>query len=165
MNNFEREALIAMSKTGYYNQGRVLREGEYYDFKYVKDVTLEDQNPYMVLEDQHGYRYFVESKCYEQYKLTPSNLIKCYVDKINCTGRIFLEPEHPVYKRGEAYEFDVHSIIDTEEGTIVSVSDCFGNLINLKACIELNEEELPPTKITGLVDKVKKGIPEIVIKC
>lgn len=154
-----------MSKTGYYSQGRVLKEGQYYDFRYVKNVTLEDENQYMILEDQYGFRYFVESKCYEKYKLSSSRLIKCYVDKINCTGRIFLEPEHPVYKRGEVYEFDVCSIISTEEGTLVSVSDCFGNIISLRACIELNEEEASPTKISGVITKIKKGIPEIVIKC
>jgi hypothetical protein len=153
-----------MSKSGYYNQGRILKEGECHDFRYVKNVTLEDNNKYMIMEDQNGYRYFIEASYYEKYSLTPASVVKCYVDKINCTGRIFLEPEHPVYKRGEVYEFDIHSVNDNEKGKVVKVSDCYGNIIEVKGLMNSGDNNLLPTRIKGTVDKVKKGIPEILIK-
>ncbi len=154
-----------MSHSDYFSEERKLKEGESYDFRYIKNVILEDQNQYMVFEDHYGIRHFVDYQYYKKYMLAPSSTVRCYIDKINCTGRIFLEPEHPVYKRGEVYEFEALNITDSQDGKVTTVTDCFGNVIKLKTCLELGSEPNHRFTVSGRVEKIKKGIPEIIIEC
>ena len=53
-------------------------------------------------------------KFYKHYGIEPGNKINCRIDKINCTGKIFLEPEHPNLINGNRYDF---MILDKEQFT------------------------------------------------
>jgi len=40
------------------------------------------------------------------YNFSLNQVIKCKIGKINCSSRIFLEPEHPIYKINGIYEMN-----------------------------------------------------------
>lgn len=152
-----------MSATGYYNRDKLLKVGQIYTFNYIKSVILEDGNRYMILEDIHGMRHFLEHECYKSYNLIESSEINCRVEKINCTGRIYLEPVHPVYQLGSTHYFGISSIIQTEEGNLICVHDCFDNLLNIKVTEQLNRELLVGDQIVARITGIKKGLPELSI--
>lgn len=149
-----------MSVSGYYNRDKLLKVGNTYTFRYLKSVVLQDDNLYMVLEDIYGMRHFLEHKCFKSYNLVETTEIECRVEKINCTGRIYLEPVHPIYKLGKEYKFNISSIIMTEEGTLLSVHDCFDNMLNIKIA-KPNQEPLLGDTIIAKIESIKKGIPEL----
>lgn len=151
-----------MTKLGFYNNERRLEEGIYYTFRFIKVAELEDCKSYIVLEDIFGVRHFIEYECYKHYELQEKSEITCLVDKINCTGRIFLEPLHPIYTLGGIYSFDVLDTLDTENGLVVTVRDCYNNLVNIT--ISQAEISLPLgfTSICAKIENIKKGVPELI---
>lgn len=141
-----------------------LTEGNVYPFKVLKRVFLQDDNEYFILEDPFHLRHFLPAGFYKAYKICTGQEIKCLVDRINCTGRVFLEPDHPYYKTGEKYEFRVlckEKLADSD-AVLLKVLDCFNNVISVllpKTDDFLNSDH----SIQGIVEGVKKGIPEIKI--
>ena len=87
-------------------QQEKLTEGESYQFLIHKKVALpNEEGQVMVLIGPDNKRYLLNTSYYKQYNLSIGQNIKCKVDKINCSGHIFLEPEHPHYRIGERYNF------------------------------------------------------------
>lgn len=80
-------------------------EGEWVHFSIVKSLHIPGDDEYFVLESKAGNRLLIPTQYYSDYNLLPGSVVKCRVDKINCSGRIFLEPEHPFYKPGKEYTF------------------------------------------------------------
>jgi len=109
-----------------------LEEGRYYKFKTIRTITLPDTSESMVLHGPDGKKYLLALYPYLHYNLKDKTEIICKVDKINCTGKVFLEPEHPIYKEGEYYSFIIDSLQHSEEShqsgiTLFTVYDGFGN--------------------------------------
>lgn len=59
-------------------------------------------------------KYLLTEKYYTHYQLQTGQRLRCLIDKINCSGKIFLEPDHPFYTVGEKYEFPVLRISEPE---------------------------------------------------
>jgi hypothetical protein len=152
-----------MSSSGYYKQGKKLEEGNNYSFKYVKLATLSDNNEYMILEDQFGIRHTIPYDYYRKYNMVLDSMIECKVEKINCTGRVFLEPKHPVYKEGEEFIFFMSSIVETNGGYTASLIDCFGNIIkaDIKERGEINDHN--NEKLKARIIKITRGLPEVEV--
>ncbi len=83
----------------------ILTEGNRYDFRIIRSVILPDETRNWLLTHDGEDRYLLPQAYYQDYGIAEGMVIRCKVDKINCTGKIFLEPEHPVYKEGEVYTF------------------------------------------------------------
>lgn len=150
-----------MTAPGWYNEGKKLNEGEVYAFTFEKLITLSDEEEYMVMEDPFGIRHLVTYKYYKKYGLNPGTVVNCLVDKINCTGRVFLEPEHPVYKTGTKAFFrfpDSRNFIYQNNSPELLVSDIFGNEIIVEF-----PEVIGICNLTDglycLVEGFKKGLP------
>lgn len=119
-----------MTAPAYFNNGKMLRTGVDYLFAFIRVVKLQDDQEYMVMEDPFGIRHMVPFACYRSYKLVPGSTVLCRVDKINCTGRVYLEPEHPVYKRGETVRMPlIGNLPDSGDSNTsgLRVRDVFGN--------------------------------------
>jgi hypothetical protein len=150
-----------MTTPGWYNEGKKLTEGEVYAFTFEKLITLSDGEDYMVMEDPFGIRHMIMYKYYMNYGLKPGTTVHCMVDKINCTGRVFLEPEHPVYKPGKKFLFEfirIQPCADLSERSEIVVRDIFGNEITT----EFNNGNVPRQISGGLycqVEGFKKGLP------
>jgi len=82
-----------------------LVEGEVYPFQVKGLVMPGDGLEYLILIDPFGVKHLLEYKAYEEFYLKDKSKIDCRVDKINCTGKIYLEPIHPHYKLNEIYSF------------------------------------------------------------
>lgn len=136
-----------------------LREGEVHLFNVDKKLTTPDKNKYFVLAGPGERKFLLPAKTYSHYDIKVGNRIKCRVDKINCNGEIFLEPENPYYREGEYYLFDV---VETALRTDVSgndigmlvVKDCFANRIFIPAG---DDNPAPGTKVKLRVDRISKG--------
>ncbi len=67
---------------------------------------------FYILKNPFDGKHLLKANHYNHYNLKEGQQITCKIDKINCSGKIFLEPENPKYKEGEIYEFDLVKIID-----------------------------------------------------
>lgn len=146
-------------KTIRINTGKLI-EGETYTFKFEKKIIIDDYEMF-VMSDPNGFKVLLHAELYYSYGFVPGQEIKCRIDKINCSGRVFIEPEHPVYKENEQYEFDVvesgvrKNILDESECFFV-VSDVFKNKwIVVSPCEALYDESAK--KINCVVERIKKG--------
>jgi len=140
-------------------------EGQMLDFKVIRVIVLNDNNEYFLLESPAGNRYMMRKSYYENYNIKKDSVINCRIDKINCNGKIFLEPKHPVYVSNQKYDFKV---IDTfSEKNIYDidihgyiVEDVLKNKINVVCNIQKNT----PDYLNCYVIRIKKGIPLLSLK-
>ncbi|MCD6113647.1 MAG: hypothetical protein J7J86_10350 [Bacteroidales bacterium] len=138
-----------------------LEEGKKYNFKVINKILFPDDNEYFVLQDPFGIKQLLKTKYYKNYNIKINSNIVCKVDKINCTGKIFLEPEHPYYKTGKVYDFDFVKFINKKNNSgnnenIAIVKDIYNNEINLI----LNSSIKPihkPEAIKCRIERIKKG--------
>jgi hypothetical protein len=84
---------------------RNLIPGENHSFHVLKCILLPDGYEYFILMDNYGEKHLLPAIYYKDYPILIHSDYTCHVDKINCQGRIFLEPEHPYYKTGKIYNF------------------------------------------------------------
>lgn len=82
-------------------------EGEWHSFKVLKLMQIPGEDLYYLLESHLGNRLLMAAKYYESYKIIPGATVKCLVDKINCSGKMYLEPKHPYYQAENRYIFQI----------------------------------------------------------
>ena len=137
-------------------------EGEVHQFKVTgyTEIPGTDESFY-ILENQYGGKHLLKTVNYKHYNLKTGQEITCKIDKINCSGKIYLEPENPVYKEGKTYEFDLIKIIDQtnsvgEKEKAAIVKDQFGIKIpcSLPDNIIIGVDE---KKLKCKVLRIKKG--------
>jgi hypothetical protein len=93
----------------------VFKEGQKFQFIISNKLNLpgtDEANWILIGPDQK--KYLLPAEYYTNYNLKIGQQIQCLVDKINCSGKIFLEPDHPYYKIGERYDFLVLRISEQE---------------------------------------------------
>jgi hypothetical protein len=150
-----------MDYPGYFSSHHPLLEGEWYTFTIHNRVVLQDGESYYVLYGPDMVKHFLPARPYEPYALTVGAEIRCRVDRINCTGRIFLEPEHPVYSEGEIYPFERISGTNSDRDSICLVQDFFENRIEVKLNPDTELPFLPGNTMYCRIRKIKKAIPEL----
>jgi hypothetical protein len=147
-----------------YNSGSViLTEGGNFPFRVHNRVQLQDNAWYYVLQDINGLKHFMPAVYYEAYGFKPGDEIVCKIDRINCTGRIFLEPKHPVYNEGIIYTFDVLGFYENNTEQILNVKDWTGNVIEVKVGGTLKLVK-SVNRVQCLVKSIKKGKPVLEIQ-
>ncbi|MFP4063937.1 MAG: hypothetical protein ACLFN2_00170 [Bacteroidales bacterium] len=145
-----------------------LEEGRVYPFKIVKTVSLGPGDDWFIMRDPNGFKTLLPRVYYEEYGLEPGKEVLCRVDKINCNGRMFLEPMHPHYREGEVYSFDVisreHRInILGEEEYFFIVRDIFNQHRRVRTYNKARWES-PPGHLRCLLKRIKKGQLFLVIE-
>lgn len=147
-----------MNYPGYTNGAVTLAEGNSYSFDISNYIELPDGNYYYILVDVNSLKHFLPAEPYKHYKLEIGQSITCKVDRINCTGRIFIEPEHPFYIPGKSYNFTVIKSSNSGNSQIVVVHDIFNNEIELAIQNKLETNELTNKSILCNVIDIKKGL-------
>lgn len=143
-----------------YNEGQVkFEEGSSFRFKIHNLLQLQDNNWYYVLVDLNGLKHFLPEKHYKHYNFLIGSEITCVIEKINCTGRIYLEPEHPHYQSGKEYSFTVQSSDLDNQVPKLFVNDIFENCIEIELKNSIEFDRNHKKQVQCLVKKVKKGIP------
>ncbi|HPS27580.1 MAG TPA: hypothetical protein PK269_08230 [Bacteroidales bacterium] len=137
-------------------------EGQEYEFTVHSRLKFppEDEK-FLVLISPFNTRHLLKEKPFENYHLAIGRQLKCRIDKINCTGKIFLEPEHPYYKEHAVYDFPVKGLERiTNSGGIIElmlvVEDCWGKTvyINIEGEGQVYAGE---QTVRCRVDRIKKG--------
>ena len=152
-----------MKYPGYESGKVVLSEGKWYSFRIHNHLQLQDGLWYFVIEDINGLKHFMPAEFYKGYNLNKGNEIMCRVDKINCTGRIFLEPEHPYYTEGEIYNFEVESVSDKDDSNVLLVKDILGNSIEVQQYDFFGSKFETKKRVQCIVRSIKKGMPTLEI--
>jgi len=70
-------------------------------------MNLEGNEPFFVLRDPLGYKMLLQVRHFMHYQIRENTELFCRIDKINCNGRIYLEPQNPWYIEGQTYPFEV----------------------------------------------------------
>jgi hypothetical protein len=109
---------------------RKFKEGDTHPFIIFNQIEISGIG-YYVLIDPNEKKHLLAAYHYSHYGFEIGQEIMCRIDKINCTGKIYLEPINPHYSVGEKYLFTI-----AEEKTIVNslcerekhllVADLFG---------------------------------------
>ncbi len=138
-----------------------LEEGKYYPFKITGSVILPDGSECYILSDINNVKHLLYKEHYKNYGLKLNQQIFCRIDKINCTGKIFIEPEHPYYKLGKSFEFlfDSYNSIPNSIGDfeqVIVFKDVYNHPVLLPAD-EIDHELNPGEKLKATVEKLKKG--------
>ena len=77
-----------------------------YIFRIEKILKLDDNSEYFLLINPLGERNLMSTAYYADYHFTVGQEISARIDKINCQGRLFIEPEHPFFKISQTYLFN-----------------------------------------------------------
>ncbi|MDY0252852.1 MAG: hypothetical protein RBR30_00430 [Tenuifilaceae bacterium] len=139
-----------------------LEEGGTYSFQVLKKITMPEEGEFFLLRHQSGRRLLIPEKLYARYGIEPGTSIHCKVDKVSCTGKVYLEPLHPLYREGNEYEFELvgEETSADGQGRVLRVKDIFDNTIKvLCAC---GKPLGSPVVLT--VERVRKGVPELYCK-
>ena len=133
-----------------------LREGKEYKFLVEKELTLPDNSHHFLLRGPDSKKYLIPISRYSHYGILTGKVIKCRVDRINCTGKVFLEPPNPWYSEGKSYSFNVDGIEERIDNTgtnrkVIVVTDKLGT----KICV-------PHDKFTALPVKGEKIILRVI---
>lgn len=138
-----------------------LQEGHTYPFRVMKTVSLDEGDDYFVMMDPNGYKILMPAGFYQNYGLEAGKTVSCRVDKINCNGRMYLEPMHPHYREGQTYSFLIHckgqreNILGRDEWYFM-VNDIYGQKWKVRTYSKSLWEK-PPGELKCLVKRIKKG--------
>jgi hypothetical protein len=152
-----------MQYPGYNSRNIILIEGEWFPFRIHNIVQLQDNEWYYVLLDINGLKHFIPAEYYKNYGFKIGDEITCKIDRINCTGRLFLEPKHPYYNEGEIYTFEVISILNIGDEGMLIVKEFFGNCIEVPLCGNKNIDVNAEKSARCIVRNIKKGKPILEI--
>ena len=100
-----------MKKVYKYRQKYKLEQGRSYPFYFFKKIKLPDELNYFVIKDPFGNKHLIPEEYYRNYSLETGKEYLCKIDKINCLGRIFIEPPHPYFEEGKSYAFKYQKTI------------------------------------------------------
>jgi hypothetical protein len=138
-----------------------LKEGNVYKFLVEKELSLPDNTIHFLLKGPDLKKYLIPAQNYLNYGLIPGNTIKCRIDRINCNGKVFLEPRNPWYSEGKSYNFRVDGIeVRTDKKginhNVVIVKDRSGNKISV---LHNPSDPYPPkgTLLKLTVERITKG--------
>ena len=154
-----------MTTAGYFNTGKKLEEGKSYPFRVHSTITLQDARVYFILEDPFNIRHLLPLWLYAKYGINQGQIINCTVDKINCTGRVYLEPLHPHYSKGRVYEFQCQSVQMNEHRRkpILILTDIFNNDIEVDCPQKLVKSISESISVECKVLDIRKGKPVLIV--
>ena len=136
-----------------------LKEGQVDTYKAISIKRIdESEDEFFVLQHPNGGKFLLPYQPYKDYCIQVGASITCRIDKINCSGKIYVEPVHPIYKEEEEYLFKVISANQTSLPTgdfmdILVVDDCYGNKID----VFVSNIDPDIKTITCKVDYIRKG--------
>ena len=156
-----------MQYPGYSTGKVILSEGDWFPFRIHNLVQLQDDEWYYILVDINNLKHFMPAEYYAGYGFRIGDEISCKIDRINCTGRIFLEPKHPYYNEGELYLFDVCVVSKEDDKQILVVKEILGNSIEVPLYDIRLLNNSKENKVRFMVKSIKKGKPilEFPVKC
>jgi hypothetical protein len=138
-----------------------LAEGQIYNFRVVGVIKGPDDKEYFKLKDPNGVKHLLAKDFYQNYSIHENQDIQCRIDRISCSGRVYIEPLHPFYEYNSAYWFPV--VRFDEVVNAVNEKETHAVLVDkLDYEIYIPVDDIPPgTSVGDLVKarvvRIKKG--------
>lgn len=135
-----------------------LKEGQVANYLVLAIKRIEDEGEdFFVLKHPEAGKFLLPYKPYNQYGIQIGSTIRCRIDKISCSGKIYLEPAHPYYREGDYYDFKIKSLSQVllptgETVDAVIVEDCYANSIEVFSVSNITGKYL-----NCRVDYIRKG--------
>ncbi|MBN1251409.1 MAG: hypothetical protein JXR51_08110 [Bacteroidales bacterium] len=150
-----------MKKIYKYKTEAFLKRGNIYNFKVIRKIFIPNDREYFVLEGLTGIKYLLPIEYYTNYNIKTNSEIECIVDKINCVGRIFLEPIHHYYKVNNSYEFKFISEIEIAKKNLIKqkyykLKGEYNFTALLSATYSINKFDIKQNKIFE-IEKISKA--------
>lgn len=145
----------------------MFKEGDIIDFRLLKTVELGSKGLNFILLSPEGKKFMIPSKEYSDYNFQIGDIVKCKIDKVNCSGKVFLEPLNPHYEAGKSYRFkyeyseEVYSDLG-EKRYFIYVKDVFGKMNKILSIRNVSADF--ENKMICNVLQVKKGSLLLSIK-
>lgn len=126
-----------------------------------KHIEITETEHYWVAETADGQRFLIDYFQYAHYGFGVGQNIQVRVDKINCSGKVFIEPDHPVYERERIYMFPIDAVLSQSDNYIsLIVRDVFDNKIPVQ--YHASGADDFPKEIELLVIGLRKGLPVLL---
>lgn len=137
----------------------LLKEGDSYRFLFYRLLDIDGEDFWVVMAP-NDKKYLIEAKHYAPYLFQEGNYYTCKIDKVNCTGKVTLEPQHPHYKEGQVYPFkitqqEIRKNSWGEDVAFITVKDIFGREAMASLPDHLTYSSLE--EIDLKIDKIRKG--------
>lgn len=144
----------------------MIQEGDVLLVEIQKTINTGPGEDFYMLQTLEGERYLLDAKPYIKYDLKIGTTIEVVVDRINCSGKVFLEPRHPFYSIGNHYPFRIigESLNERNTGRSLFVADCFGNEIMVDVDEPFADDLIQNNEIKLEVIAIHKGIPILQIR-
>ena len=135
--------------------------GDHINFTIKKIIDIPDSGTHYVLQGENSQKYLFKESQYINYNFEVGSKITCYVAKINCSGKVFLEPLHPYFKIGNKYPFKfikIDFISNILQQNIVTsiIVDNYGNYHKLIHC-DLSKNYKINDIMDFEIDKIREG--------
>jgi hypothetical protein len=148
-----------------YSHGKIkLEEGFWYPFRVHKTVELQDGEVYFILSDVNGMKHFLETAPFAKYRIQAGTQLLCQVARINCTGRMYLEPQHPDIECGMSYLFSIISEDTEDEIQTLNIYLNTSEKIEFAISMHTYSKYLVQNAERVVINKFRKGIPEFDFK-
>jgi hypothetical protein len=109
-----------MNNPRFQDKTLLLEAGLDYDLTIIRILKIPCDKSYLVGKDMNGLMHLIPLSFYSHYGIRAGDTVKCRLDRINCLGRFYFEPEHPFYRRGGTYYFSLVDIFpgDTDQDNV-----------------------------------------------
>lgn len=131
------------------------QEGDIIQISLIRETGLNEAEQFYLFQTKEGDKFLLDQSMYKHYNFTPGQIIQARIDRINCSGKIFIEPEHPLYKDLHFYDFSVSDIRSISQDANIVVEDCFNNSVPVK----VHPEKAKQNSLKLGVAFVRKGVP------
>lgn len=132
-------------------------EGSWYSFTISGLTYIPDKGDFYVLTHESGRKMLLKSSFYTKYNFVLGQNIECRIDKVNCTGQVFLEPKHPIYSEGCLYSFPLIKVNKEEKSLFnATVRDVLDNEIDVFVS-QIKRYKINESILLKVV-QIKKGI-------
>lgn len=138
----------------------MFKEGQVLDLKLLKELELGNGKKKFLFETSSGKKLLIPVEHYKEYEFKVGQTVSCKIDRINCSGQVFLEPLNPKYKEGKVYAFKYYGYEKVitflgDERYFAKVKDHYNRIVKIMTSyvpdIEINSE------IRCKVEQIKKG--------
>lgn len=89
----------------------IIEEGNEFNFKVEKIIDLSGES-YFILLSEFDKQYLLPVKYYDEYNIKVGNEIRCKIDRISCSGRVYIEPKSPIYSKGDK---DIFTLLEVKQ--------------------------------------------------
>ncbi len=131
-----------------------------YEFKIIEEYYTERFGKCYKIVDSYGNEHAIPKDYYVNFNLRVGEYFNGTIVRFSSKGFFYIEPNHPIYKVGNSYKFEIFNRIKENKRMNYFLLDCFGDIIKIQ---EQNDRLKIGDTIVGKVLTLRKGKPSLEI--